>query len=70
MVECAGTTVRKKKRKLDCPFEGKCVTQTVWAEANELLSTLFGSMTLQTLCQRATDMGIKKEQNPKLMYYI
>lgn len=70
MVECAGASSKKKKRKQDCPFEGKCVTQTVWTEANDMLNTLFGSMTLQTLCQRATDMGIKKEIDPKIMYYI
>lgn len=70
MVECAGTTKKKKKRKQECPFEGHCVTQTVWADANTLLTELFGSLTLQTLCQRATDMGIKKEQDPKIMYYI
>ena len=70
MVECAGTTQKKKKRKQDCPFEGRCVTQTVWAEANDMLNSLFGAMTLQTLCQRATDMGIKKEIDPKIMYYI
>jgi len=70
LVECAGTTPKKKKRKSECPFEGQCVTQTVWEEANSMLSTLFGSMTLQTLCQRATDMGIKKEIDPKIMYYI
>lgn len=69
MVECAGLT-QKKKKKPDCPFEGQCVTQTVWAEANNMLNELFGSMTLQTLCQRATDMGIKKEMDPKIMYYI
>ena len=61
LVDCAGVNQKKRKRKLECPFEGKCVTQTVWAEANSLLDTLFGSMTLQTLCQRATAMGIENE---------
>ncbi len=70
MVECAGNAVKKKKRKLDCPFEGHCVTQTVWEDANNLLSSLFGSMTLQTLCQRGETMGIKKEMDPRIMYYI
>lgn len=70
LVECAGATARKRKRKADCPFEGNCVTQTVWEEASTLLNTLFGGMTLQTLCQRGHDMGIKKEQDPKVMYYI
>ena len=58
LVDCAGVTPKKRRSKIDCPFEGKCVTQTVWAEANALLDTLFGGLTLQTLCQRAHDMGI------------
>lgn len=70
LVDCAGATSRKRKRKADCPFEGNCVTQTVWEEASALLNALFGGMTLQTLCQRGHDMGIKKEQDPKVMYYI
>ncbi|MDD2365718.1 MAG: RrF2 family transcriptional regulator [Desulfuromonadaceae bacterium] len=61
LVDCAGTTPKKLRRKIECPFEGKCITQTVWAEANYMLDTLFGGMTLKTLCQRASDMEIKKE---------
>ena len=61
LVDCAGTTPKKRRRKTECPFEGQCVTQSVWAEANALLDTLFSGMTLQTLCQRSHDMGIKSE---------
>ena len=70
LVDCVGATPKKLRRKTECPFEGKCVTQTVWAEAYELLDTLFGGMTLQTLCQRAHDMGIENETNHRVMYYI
>jgi hypothetical protein len=42
----------------------------VWEEASTLLNQLFGNMTLQTLCQRGQDLGIKKEMDPKIMYYI
>ena len=70
LVDCAGATPKKLRRKSACPFEGKCVTQSVWAEANSLLDSLFGGMTLQTLCQRAHDMGIKNEVDPRVMYYI
>lgn len=70
LVDCAGITPKKRKRKSECPFEGNCVTQTVWEEASTLLNTLFTGMTLQTLCQRGHDMGIKKEQDPRVMYYI
>lgn len=70
LVDCAGATPKKLRRKSECPFEGKCVTQTVWEEANSMLDTLFGGMTLQTLCQRARNMGIKNESDHRVMYYI
>lgn len=70
LVDCAGTTPKKRRRKTECPFEGKCVTQTVWAEANSLLDTHFASMSLQTLCQRAHELGIKNEVDNRVMYYI
>lgn len=67
LVDCAGVNQKKRKRKQECPFEGKCVTQSVWAEANSLLDTLFGSLTLQTLCQRAKTMGIESENIDSLV---
>jgi len=70
LVDCTGVTPTKRKRKGDCPFEGQCVTQTVWEEASTLLNTLFSGITLQTLCQRGLEMGIKKEQDHRFMYYI
>jgi Rrf2 family protein len=70
LVDCAGATPKKLRRKSECPFEGKCVTQTVWAEANTLLDSLFSNMTLQTLCQRAHDMGVTTEIDHRVMYYI
>jgi Rrf2 family protein len=70
LTECSGNTPKKKRRKLECPFEGKCVTQTVWEEASSMLDTLFSGMTLQTLCQRAHDMGIKNDTDHRVMYYI
>jgi Rrf2 family protein len=70
LVDCVGLNPKKRKRKAECPFEGKCVTQSVWEEANNALNKLFGGMTLQTLCQRGMDMGIKKELDPRIMYYI
>lgn len=70
LVDCAGETKKKSKRTVECPFEGNCVTQTVWEEASTLLNKLFSGMTLQTLCQRGQEMGIKKEQDHRFMYFI
>lgn len=70
MVDCAGATAKKRKKALECPFEGQCITQIVWEEASVLINRLFSDMTLQTLCQKGLDMGIKKEQDHRFMYYI
>jgi Rrf2 family protein len=70
LTDCSGVTQKKRKRKAECPFEGQCVTQSLWEEARTMLNQLFGGMTLQTLCQRGQVMGIKKEMDPRIMYYI
>ncbi len=70
LVDCGGTTGKRRKRKNECPFEGQCVTQTIWEEASTLLNGLFSGMTLQTLCQRGQAMGIQSELTHKVMYYI
>lgn len=66
LVDCAGS----KKKKGECAFDGSCVTQTVWEEANAKLNELFASITLKTLCERGQAMGIKKEQDHRFMYFI
>lgn len=70
LVDCGGTNLKKRRRKNECPFEGNCVTQTVWSQANEMLDTLFSGITLKELCQRAHDLGIKKDSDHRVMYYI
>lgn len=66
LVDCAGG----KKKKGECAFDGSCVTQTVWEEANAKLNELFASITLKTLCERGQTMGIKREQDHRFMYFI
>lgn len=67
LVDCGGNTIKRSRRKVECPFEGNCVTQTVWEEANTLLNTLFAGITLHNLCQRGDKMGIEKELNQRFM---
>lgn len=66
LVECLGKGGRKK----NCQFNGVCVTQTVWREASDRLNDYFASITLKTLCERGSDLGVKKEQDHRFMYYI
>lgn len=66
LVECAPG--RKKKK--DCTFNGSCVTQAIWAEAGKKLEEFFAGVTLKTLCDRAQEMGLKKEHDHRFMYFI
>ena len=68
LVDCVGVTPRKRRGSADCQFEGCCVTQTVWAEASAMLDTMFATLTLQTLCQRASTMGIQSEIERSVLY--
>ena len=67
LVDCAGG---RKSKKGECVFDGSCVTQTVWDEANARLNEYFASITLKTLCEKGQIMGIKKEQDHRFMYFI
>jgi DNA-binding IscR family transcriptional regulator len=51
-------------------MNGQCVTQTVWYEATNHLNSFLDSLTLQTLCERGQDMGVKRESDHRFMYYI
>ncbi|MDD2336357.1 MAG: Rrf2 family transcriptional regulator [Geobacteraceae bacterium] len=67
LVEC---NAKKKKKKGECPFDGSCVTQTVWQEASNKINELFSAMTLKTLCERGQSLGVKREQDHRFTYYI
>ena len=67
LVDCVNG---KKKRKKACPFNGACVTQTVWEEASAKLNDYFATLTLKTLCERGQALGLKREQDHRFMYYI
>jgi Rrf2 family protein len=53
-----------------CGRMNECVTRTVWNEAGNRLKEYFDSVTIRDLCEKAQEMGIKKELGPKFMYYI
>jgi len=67
LVDCVGG---RRKKKASCPFNGACVTQTVWEEATARLNDYFATLTLKTLCERGQALGIKREQDHRFMYYI
>jgi Rrf2 family protein len=67
LVDCVNG---KKKRKKACPFNGACVTQKVWEEASTRLNDYFATLTLKSLCEKGQELGLKREQDHRFMYYI
>ena len=53
-----------------CDFDGQCVTQSIWSEANRRLNEYFASLTLKDLCEKAKEMGMEKELDHRFMYFI
>ena len=53
-----------------CTRSGECVTQVIWNEAGKRLKEYFDSLTIRDLCNMAKEMGMKRELDQKLMYYI
>ena len=66
LVECS----RKSGKKVICEFDGECVTQTVWQGAEELLTSYLAGMTLETLCDRGREMGLRKDGDELFAYSI
>jgi Rrf2 family protein len=69
LVECVNGKVSKRKKGA-CPFDGSCVTKTIWQEGSDMLNAFFDSLTLKTLCERGQAMGVKREQDHRFVYFI
>lgn len=67
LVECTKENPGCKKK---CDFDKNCVTQKIWAKANEQLINFFGGITLKDLCNQAKELGVEKELDHRFMYYI
>ena len=61
-IDCIVTTDRRRTRKPDCSFNGCCVTQTIWNDANALINDYFEKVTLKDLCDRAAAIGLEPEK--------
>jgi len=53
-----------------CGRSEECVTRMIWNEAGNRLKEYFDSVTIKNLCEKAQEMGIKKELDQRFMYYI
>jgi len=53
-----------------CARSRECVTRIIWNEAGNRLKEYFDSVTIRDLCEKAQEMGIKKELDQRFTYYI
>jgi Rrf2 family protein len=53
-----------------CERADKCVTRVIWTEAGDRLKAYLDSVTIRDLCEMAQKMGVKKELDERLVYYI
>ena len=53
-----------------CGRSKECVTRIIWNEAGNRLKEYFDSVTIRYLCEKAQEMGIRKELDQRFTYYI
>ncbi len=63
-------TKRKGKSNKKCEQYDICATRTFWDEASENFFDYFSAISLQDICDRAKEMGIKREFDYRFMYFI
>ena len=66
-VFCVDNRTGSDKR---CARADQCVTRTVWQEAGERIESFFNSITIEYLCVKAKNMGIKKNVKHPFDYII
>ena len=62
--------VRPSKGRKKCRRESNCVAQVIWREAGQRLSEYFESVSLEKMCKMAKELGIEKQLDPRLRYFI
>jgi len=54
----------------ECNRSEQCVTKQIWKEAGEKITKYFDSVTISDLCERAKNMGVKKDMKHPFDYSI
>ena len=66
-VYCADNGTGSGKK---CARADQCVTKTIWQEVGEKIEHFFNSVTIADLCEKAKNMGIKKNVKHPFDYII
>jgi Rrf2 family transcriptional regulator, iron-sulfur cluster assembly transcription factor len=53
-----------------CRRESNCVAHVVWREAGKRLTEYLDSVTIETMCRLAKELGIEKQLDHRFMYFI
>ncbi|MFC1856333.1 RrF2 family transcriptional regulator [Thermodesulfobacteriota bacterium] len=67
LVPCVKKKTRSTKK---CKQYEACATRVFWDEASEKIFEYFCSIAIQDICDKAKDMGIKRELDYRFMYFI
>lgn len=53
-----------------CDMKESCVASTLWKDLGNRIAEIFQKTTIQTLCDKAEEMGIERRLDARFMYYI
>lgn len=53
-----------------CDRRDSCVASALWQELGNQIARIFQETTIQTLCDKAEEMGIERKLDARFMYYI
>ena len=67
IVPCVKKTKRSHKK---CNNYENCATRFFWDEASVKIFDYFSGISVQDICDKAKDMGIKRELDYRFMYFI
>lgn len=61
---------KNKKTYKKCNNYDECATRYFWDEASKKIFEYFSAITIQDICDKAKDLGIKRELDYRFMYFI
>lgn len=67
LVPCVKKNKRSHKK---CNLFDNCATRVFWSDASDEIFAYFSNISLQDICDKAKDMGIKREVDYRFMYFI
>ena len=65
LVFCVSERIKKR-----CDLLEHCVTRPIWKEAGMRMLEYLDSVSIEELCRRGEEMGIKREVSHHLVYFI